>query len=139
MAEALALVTATATNRETSTTMTTIATTEDERDNQPIIVPARVTMVDGTHIHVATQFCYLGCIFTSDLSDKTEILTRLRNASNQIGAMANFFRSTADISTKLQIFMAVPVNTALYGCESWALTEYLRRRITGFFTKDCKK
>jgi len=119
--------------------MTTIATTEDERDNQTVIVSARVTMVDGTHIHFATHFCYLGCIFTSDLSDKTEILTRLRNASNQIGAMANFFRSTADISTKLQIFMAVPVNTALYGCESWALTEYLRRRITGFFTKDCKK
>ena len=88
---------------------------------------------DGKHVHFTHEFYYLGAIFTEELSDEKEILTRLRQVSNQIGALSNFFKSTADMETKLKIFLAIPVNTAFYGCESWTLTQEMRRRITGFF------
>ncbi len=42
--------------------------------------------------------------------------------SKQIGALIPFFRNKAiDMATKRQTFLAIPVNTVLFGCESWAL------------------
>jgi hypothetical protein len=119
----------------------TINLKEQDKDGNPVRkeVPKRIQLNDEKHVHFTNEFYYLGAIFTDEISDKKEILTRLRQASNQLGALSNFFRSKADMKTKLKIFLAIPVNTALYGCESWTLTEELRRRITGFYHKGLRK
>jgi hypothetical protein len=99
----------------------------------PITIPADILLPGGNHVHFTDKFCYLGSFITNDLSDKQEITTRLRCASNQIGALMNFFRSQVPMKTKIQIFMAIPVNTAIYGCESWTLTAAMEKKITAFF------
>ena len=80
-------------------------------------------------------FKYLGARITESINDETEIAHRLTQATNQAAALQNFWRSPTDVRTKRQILLAIPLNTALYGCESWTLTAHLRDRITGFFHK----
>jgi hypothetical protein len=60
---------------------------------------------------------------TTDLKDVTDINNRLRQAKGQAAALGTFFCSTADTWSKRLIFLAIPMNTALYGAESWTLNE----------------
>jgi hypothetical protein len=94
---------------------------------------------DAFYVPFTDTFKYLGCQIDKSLADDKEIKHRLQQASNQVGALGNFFRSSADLKTKRQIFLAIPVNTAFYGCESWSLTADLRRRITGFYHKAARR
>lgn len=91
------------------------------------------------YLPFADTFKYLGCRIHETLTDEVEITHRLKQAANQAAALGNFFRSTADLHTKRLIFLAIPVNTALYGCESWTLTAALRRSITGFYHKAARR
>jgi hypothetical protein len=49
----------------------------------------------------------------------------------ETGSLTNFFRDKAvDVSTKKLIFVAIPVNTVLHGCEYWVLkTEHTMRKL----------
>ena len=93
---------------------------------------------DRTHrVEFTDEFKYLGGLLTRPLTDEIEIKKRIRQASNQMGALANFFKSVADLKTKRLVFQAMPLNTVLYGCESWMLTAELKRKLRSFFTKCC--
>jgi hypothetical protein len=70
---------------------------------------------------------------TTDLKDVTDINNQLRQAKKQAAALGTFFPSTADTWSKQLIFLAIPVNTALYGAESWTLNVELCRRISSFY------
>jgi len=95
---------------------------------------ADIVFANGHHyVPFTTLFKYLGAHISSDLTDTREVALRLRQAANQVCALKNFWRCPADLATKHLLFLAIPVNTALYGCESWALTEQLCHSITGFF------
>jgi hypothetical protein len=63
---------------------------------------------------------------TTDLKDVTDINNRHCQAKGQAAALGTFFRSIADTWSKRLIFLAIPVNTALYGTESWTLNVELR-------------
>ena len=98
--------------------------------------PPPAVFPDGRHrIEYTTVFRYLGSRLTPSLTDDTDVDTRIRLASNQMGAMTNFFRSCADLHTKRSIFLSIPVNTLLYGCESWALTAELEKKISTCYHK----
>jgi hypothetical protein len=43
------------------------------------------------------------------------------------------------MDTKLLIFLAVPVNTVLYECESWALKADHRRKLTSFYHRSIRR
>ena len=111
------------------------------KDFDPTSKPENITFGSENeyHIHFTNKFKYLGTQTTPQANDDEEIDTRLRQASNQTSALSNFFHSTADIHTKRMIFLAIPVNTALYGCESWALTKKHEKKITAFFHKGLRK
>jgi hypothetical protein len=70
---------------------------------------------------------------TTDLKDVTDINNQLRQAKGQAAALSTFFHSTADTWSKRLIFLAIPVNTALYGAESWTLNVELRSRKSSFY------
>jgi hypothetical protein len=78
-------------------------------------------------------FKYLGCCIHESLRDDIEIDYHLQQATQQAAALQNFWNSTVDLHTKRQMFLAIPVNTAFYGCESWTLTANLCRKISSFF------
>jgi hypothetical protein len=76
---------------------------------------------------------------TPTLTDDEEIHHRLRKAKNQMGALTTFFRTPADLRTKRLIFQSIPLNMALYGCESWTLPAYLKRALNTFFHESIRR
>ena len=103
-------------------------------------VPPPALFPDGQHrIEYTAVFRYLGSRLTPSLTDATDIDIRIRQASNQLGAAGNFFRSCADLHTKRSVFLSIQVNTLLFGCESWALTTELERRISTFYHKSLRR
>jgi hypothetical protein len=95
---------------------------------QEDIAAATTNIVFGTqYVPFTQEFQYLGSRVTTDLKDVTDINNRLHQAKGQAAALGTFFHSTADTWSKRLIFLAIPVNTALYGAESWTLNVELRR------------
>jgi prophage DNA circulation protein len=89
---------------------------------QEDIDAATTDIVFGTqYVPFTQEFQYLGSRVTTNLKDVTDINNRLRQAKGQAAALGTFFQSTANTWSKLLIFLAIPVNTALYGAESWTL------------------
>jgi hypothetical protein len=89
---------------------------------QEDINAATTDIVFGTqYVPFTREFQYLGFRMTTDLKDVTDINNQLRQAKGQAAALGTFFHSTADTWSKQLIFLAIPVNTALYGAESWTL------------------
>jgi hypothetical protein len=96
---------------------------------QEDIDAATTNIVFGTqYVPFTQEFQYLGSRVTTNLKDVTDINNRLRQAKGQAAALGTFFHSTADTWSKRLIFLAIPVNTALYGAESWTLNVELRRQ-----------
>jgi hypothetical protein len=96
---------------------------------QEDIDAATTNIVFGTqYVPFTQEFQYLGSRVTTDLvKDVTDINNRLRQAKGQAAALCTFFHSIADTWSKRLIFLAIPVNTALYGAESWTINVELRQ------------
>jgi hypothetical protein len=92
----------------------------------------KIPVKDG-YITFTRLFKYLGSWVTDTLKDDHEMDTRIKRAKSQIGALKPFFKCpNIKVETKYNIYMAIPVNTALWGCESWSLTEQARKRLSAF-------
>jgi hypothetical protein len=101
--------------------------------------PEPVTFGERLHVHYTTVFKYLGSRLTPDLSDTVEIDYRIQQATAQVSKLMNFFKSAASLETKRYIFQSIPLNTALYGCETWALTDKHRQKLSAFFHKNIRR
>ncbi len=108
-------------------------------DNDTPRIPDIIKIPDGTNVHFTNEFKYLGAIITNNLSNSAEIFARLKKAQCQIGALMNFFNSSCDFKTKLRIFEAIPLNTVLYGCESWNLNVALQKKLSVFFHSNLRR
>ena len=92
----------------------------------------KVPVRDG-YITFTQHFKYLGSWISDTLQDDYELDIRLKRAKGQMGSLKPFFRCPGiELATKYKVYMAIPVNTALWGCESWSMTEKMRRRIRAF-------
>ena len=105
------------------------------------LVPERIFFDENKqfHVHYTDEFKYLGSRLIPTLSDEQEILHRIRQASNQVRSLSNFWNSAADLRTKRMIYQAIPLNTAIFGCEYWALTEKSRTRLSAFHHTSLRK
>lgn len=102
-------------------------------------VPSDLHFGDNHYVAYTKTFKYLGSQISDDLTDHADIKHRIRSAKNQLGAMKKFFGSTADIRTKRMMLQAIPLNTAIYGCESWSLHEEHRRKLSSFWHGGIRK
>ena len=91
------------------------------------------------YIHYTSEFKYLGSRLTQDLSDEREINYRIQQATAQVMALMNFWNSKSDLETKRIIFMALLMQTVLYGCEYWTLTDQLRGKLSTFQHKSMRR
>ena len=92
----------------------------------------KVSVRDG-YITFTRHFKYLGSWISDTLQDEYELDVRLKRAKGQVGSLKTFFRCPGiELATKYKVYMAIPVNTALWGCESWSMTAKMRRRIRAF-------
>ena len=64
-------------------------------------------------------FKYLGSYISFDLDDIYDINSRIKKANQIMGALKFFWSSeNVDIHAKYLIYIAVPLNLLLWGCES---------------------
>ena len=92
--------------------------TEDETNSLNVDYESDIPVKNGK-IRMTKKFKYLGAYISNDLKDDYEIDTRITKATQQIGALKYFFRAAqVEIETKFRIYMAIPLNTVLWGCES---------------------
>lgn len=108
----------------------------DTENNIPNELPPDVTFGPNEcyHIHYTNSFKYLGCRITPDLTDEKEISVRIATATNQVMQMTNLANATRRHPWSLRyFFQQIPINTVLYGCEAWTLTQNLKRKLQSFY------
>jgi hypothetical protein len=99
------------------------------RKNTTYKRPDPLTFSDqNRRLEYTDEFKYLGCILTPDLLDDTEITKRVNQAKAQIANLSNFFKSRASTWVKKLVFQSIPVNTLLFGCETWTLTDFNKKK-----------
>jgi hypothetical protein len=104
------------------------------------VKPKPMTFSDQNHhIEYTDEFKYLGCILTPDLLYDTEIMKRVKQTRAQIANLNNFFKSRASTWVKKLVFQSIPVNTLLFGCETWTLTDSNKKRISSVYHEGLRK
>ena len=79
---------------------------------------------EGTFIDFTAHFKYLGSFISFDLTDDMDIRNRITKANQAMGALRHFWKNPyADLQAKKSIFLAIPANLLLWGCETWALRQ----------------
>ena len=75
------------------------------------------------------KFKYLGSWVTQDLRDETDIATRIGKATAQVYGLVNIWRNKHITKEfKKLLYLKLPLNTALWGAESWTLTVESERK-----------
>ena len=71
---------------------------------------------DFVFITYTKEFTYLGSVISSDLDDYSDISLRIKNLT-KLWELILFGNSEhVDISAKIQIYLAIPINLLLWGC-----------------------
>jgi hypothetical protein len=79
---------------------------------------------DGEFIEFTAHFKYLGSYISFDLTDDMDIKNRITKANQAMGALRHVWRNPyADLKAKKLVFLAIPANLLLWGCETWALRQ----------------
>jgi hypothetical protein len=113
--------------------------TEDLKTSSSSNITSRFIVKDG-YIDFTDKFKYLGSIISNDLKDDSEIDARIKKATSQIGALKNFFKcKRISLATKFQIFQAIPINTVLWGCESWSMSDKICEKLKNFYHKNIRR
>jgi len=79
-------------------------------------------------------------LFSSDSADCDEECLRERMGDDTVRIVIDprlevFWRTSQELWIKRALFLAIPVNTALCGCEYWAMTDKLHDRLSAFCHK----
>ena len=83
---------------------------------------------DFGFITFTREFTYLGSVISYDLDDFSDISLRIKKATQAMGALNFFWDSEhVDISAKVKIYLAIPINLLLWGCQTWALSKVLTK------------
>ena len=88
---------------------------------------------DFDFISFTKEFRYLGSIVSYDLDDCADITFWIKKESQAMGALKCFWDSDhVDISAKVYIYLEIPVNLLPWGCQTWALTKVLTKKLEVF-------
>ena len=83
---------------------------------------------DFGFITLTREFKYLGSIISYNVDDYSDISLRIKKANQAMGVLKFFWDSeNIDKSAKVQIYLAIPINLLLWGCQTWALTKVLTK------------
>ena len=110
-------------------------TTLKKEKKQNIMDLPDIMLNKGTHnIHFTNTFKYLGSIINSDLTKDAEIEARINKASSHMGIIKHFFNCRdGDRCIKYWIFISGPLNTLLWGAESWIISEKNKNHLHAFY------
>ena len=91
-----------------------------------------ISTLDGTSLKLVDKFIYLGC---SDSSSKKDIDTRVTKALTAIDRLSIIWKSDLTDKMKRSFFQAVVVSILLYGCTTWTLSKWLKKKLEGNYTR----
>ena len=110
---------------ENKTKLMKITKGDDQNNN--------IAVVGGLNVEYVNEFKYLGSIITSKNEIEKEIKARITSANKCYYSLINFFKKRSiNIKTKCRIYTSVVRPVALYGCETWALTKKLEKKLFVF-------
>ena len=91
---------------------------------------------DG-YVSFTKHFNYLGSYISNDLSDDRDVQNRISKASKNFRSLKKnlFCNNKIPLHIRRRLFLATTVNQLLWGCESWAITTVIRRKLNTFFNK----
>jgi hypothetical protein len=76
---------------------------------------------------VKSRFPLKKVMITPDLRDKTDMRSRIKKATAQVGTLRPFFRHPdIDLETKTTVYIAMALNMALWGCKAWTITNPIK-------------
>ncbi|MHA7927792.1 MAG: hypothetical protein ACX936_21550, partial [Marinobacter sp.] len=88
------------------------------------------------HITYTRKFKYLGSWITEDLRDDEDTSQRLQKAAKAMGKIRHLLHDKhTSMRTKRLLYEATVINTLIWGCESWTMSEMNRRRLDSFHHK----
>jgi hypothetical protein len=121
------------TNSSTTVSNTTPTPTDPDSNSNPLYtLPAPYDIADG-FISFTDSFLYLGTLITPKLRDETDVRSRIKKATAQVNALRPFFQHPdIDLKTKTTVYNARALNTALWGCKAWAITDSIKRTLQVF-------
>lgn len=102
---------------------------------------ADINIDDNRFISSCDKFQYLGTQITSTLKCDTDINNRIKKAQFLFFALNKPVFRSKDISIDIRrrIYVAIIINTLLWGCESWPLTVANRRKLDVFHNRCCRR
>lgn len=81
-------------------------------------------------------FQYLGSMITEQGGAVTDVVTRIQKARGAFTQLNRIWRSTIySVRTKMRIFKTCVVSVLLYGCETWLVTEEIKRKLQVFVNR----
>lgn len=101
---------------------------------------ADIILNDDEKIPFATEFCYLGSAIDFLIDDTVDIKCRISKANKAMGALGFIWRSKqVRMETKIKLFLAIPVNLALWNCETWSGNKVDLKSLDIFFHKSIRR
>ena len=80
---------------------------------------------------------YLGGVIDKNLNHETAVDARISKASAAFGKLKGYVFASKDISlpAKRAAYVALVLSILLYGCECWAITASMRRKVQSFHNR----
>ena len=91
-----------------------------------------ISTLDGTSMKLVDKFTYLG---SSVSTTEKDIDTRLMKAWTAIDKLSVIWKSNLSDKMKRSFFQAVVMSILLYGCTTWMLTKWLKKKLDGNYTR----
>ena len=91
-----------------------------------------ISTLDGTTLKLVDKFTYLG---SSVSSTEKDIDTRLTKTWTAIDRLSIIWKSDLTDKMKRSFFQAAVVSILLYGYTTWTLTERLKKKLDGNYTR----
>ena len=88
---------------------------------------------NGHFVSFCPHFRYLGTNITPDLDETFDIDTRITAAKQAWHSMKSvLMNKNIDKDIRKKLYMAIPVNILLWGCNSWALSSSHLKKLAAF-------
>ena len=92
--------------------------------------------IDSQLIERVEHFQYLGSIIDENGGAIKDVETRIRKARGAYTILGKIWQaSNYTVNTKLHIFKSCVVSVLLYGCETWLVSEVIRRKLQVFINR----
>ena len=95
---------------------------------------------NGSYIPFNHQFCYLGSYIDFMLNYITDIKLRLEKANKSVRAFSFIWNADSiSIDSKIKLYLAIPVNLALWNCKLWSGNIVVLKALDTFHHKSVRR